>query len=168
MSRIGIREALFVVKNVLPKVGEEELFDKAGITIPPSQITPFAREWIIGLGEHDRENATLQPGDHYVLQERHSKDAAAVFSQVGGVAIYPQDASPAQVRQATLEALEKARKFYSDRGKPKLDWVRREAKHTRDDMEELKDLHWPWHLNVACAERIAEEIRAVKAARKQE
>jgi hypothetical protein len=161
--RRGISEKSVFVYNPLPTTSDAELLVAAGIDelTQPAHRSPFMLEWQYSAGL-EYEYIELKPGERRVLRESDATEWLRELEEQGGV-VHDLDATPEQIRALSIAALQKAAKFFSERGSRRLPEVRKKLGMTSDEMEEAKYEHWAYHLNGAKERAIIDHLKTLRS-----
>lgn len=166
--RPGFSQRTVYAHNPLPPVDAEEVLERGGVPDTNQRKgVDFGLTWVYSGGE-DRESIAMKPGDFYPLRESEAREFLRDMSEQGGVIVdlpngeIPTATHPEVKRQARI-GLERARSFYTYRGKSKITEFRRIKKLTADEIELSRyvECFW-WHVNQAKADLISELLRGAR------
>ena len=160
MLRRGLTEKLYDAINPLPGLSEAELFERAGLhLVTPRQAPAFLLEWHYG-GGHEKEYVAIAPGDFVTLRE---SDAKLIEAELGeqGLLVVPHGKAPADAE--CRAAITRAASYWHERGAPALAAYRRDRGISPEDLEEMRDMLWPYYAAKAKAEVLREALAPASA-----
>jgi hypothetical protein len=159
----GIAEESVCIFNPLPDVEDTDLLKIAKLdelTIAAKR-SPFILEWKYS-GGLEGEYIELKPGERRVLRASDARLWLKAVGEKGGV-VHPMQASETQVRKLAAEGIQRAIKFYKDRGPARLPEVRKKLGLTKEEMEEARHEHWAYYMNAARAEVLERRLRELRS-----
>lgn len=158
----GLSEETFFALNPLPEITERELLDMAGMedVRGAEKFNAFEMNWTWSAGL-EREALRLKPGQKALLRETEAREWLRDFKELGGVLV-DMDAKPAEIRKASVEGLERAARFYRDRGEIRV--VEFMKTHGLGDSElgRYKYQLWAYYLNEQKANFLMDKAKELR------
>ena len=161
----GINMPLYVVANPLPEATLWDLMVRAGVDEMfygefPGQY--FAHNWKYSAGL-EMENVSWGPGEERILPE---DIAEMVIRELGeqGMVMYPQEASEAEVEHARLAGIQRAQRFWAERGHRRVIAYQRNQNFSDDQVAQYKSEIWKYYVNQAAADLLMEKLQEGKNA----
>jgi hypothetical protein len=155
-------ETAIYVHNPLPDVPESQLLKLAKLDelMEPAKRSPFIMQ-LRYSGGAEREFMDLKPGEERLVPI----SAAAAFVDANaelGAVRYPADADEAAKIHSRIIGVQRAIKFWQERGLKRLAAYRKTHGITQEEMEDFRYELWAYHLAAARARVLEDHLKSLR------
>jgi hypothetical protein len=161
--KFGMTEKTFCIYNPLPAVTEEELFEAAGMNegmVRIAERSPFMLEWRYS-GGREREYIDLKPGESKQIRKVGAEMFVKANADQGAIMFAPGTPRD-EVLRLSIAAVQKAIKFWHDRGAPRIAEYRKVHGLSKEELEDQKYDIWPYYLNAARAKALEAHLKDLR------
>lgn len=158
----GLSEKTYYAFNPLPDMTDREILDSIGMedVRGAEKFSCFEMNWQWSTGL-ERERLRIKPGHKALLRETEAKQWMKEFREQGGV-LLEVEAKPAEIRKATVDGLERAARFYRERGEIRvIEFAKTQGLGT-GELDRYKYSLWVYYLNEAKANILFEEAKKLR------
>lgn len=161
--KMGMTETTVCIHNPLPVVSEEHLLELAGLNdgaIVPATRSPFILEWRYS-GGREREFIDLQPGETKQIRRIGAEMFVKANAEQGAVMFVP--GTPLDdVLRLSIAGVQKAIKFWNERGAPRISAYRKLHGLSKEELEEQKHDVWAYFVAAAKVKALEDHLKALR------
>lgn len=161
--KMGMTESTVCIHNPMPDVSEESLLELAGLNdgaIVPANRSPFIIEWRYS-GGREREFIDLTPGETKQIRRLGAEMFVKANAEQGAVMFDP-DAPRDEVLRLSIAGVQKAMKFWHERGAPRISAYRKLHGLSNEELDDQKHDVWAYFVAAAKVKVLENHLKTLR------